>query len=216
MKARLGSTKADGSALGLSASETAIKKTYGKRFSIPLDFQFFNYPIYPKGLKQDLSVTIELNSANKVMLVSGDANATYTISDIVLECDIITDNIYAQTISNIYNNPNPKYKFEIPYTFITHDKHVVLNKKDSTWAIDVITSAQNLQGILLLFKDSQATTNFHTKTNNFTIQQSNQFRFQLVDIRIKFTVGVFYLDISLLKLKSIFIKSIQILTKESF
>ena len=167
LKARLGSTKADGSALGLSASETAIKKTYGKRFSIPLDFQFFKYPIYLEGLKEDLSVTIQYNSPNKVMLVTGDANATYTISDIALECDIITDNIYAQTISNIYNNPNPKYKFEIPYTFITHDKHEVLNKKDSTWPIEVITSAQNLQGILLLFKDSQATTNFSYKNKQF-------------------------------------------------
>ena len=161
LKARLGSTKADSTALSLSASETAIKKTYGKRFSIPLDLQFFKYPIYLEGLKEDLSVTIQFNSDNKVMLVTGDANATYTISDIALECDIITDNIYAQTISKIYD------EFDLPYTFITHDKHEVFNKKDSTWPIEIITTAQNLQGILLLFRNSQVTTNFSYKNEQF-------------------------------------------------
>ena len=45
LKGRLGSTKSDGTALTLTATETAIKKTLNKRFSIPLDFEFFNYPV---------------------------------------------------------------------------------------------------------------------------------------------------------------------------
>ena len=41
LKARVGAKKADGSALSITTQENAIKKTFDKRFSIPLDFDFF-------------------------------------------------------------------------------------------------------------------------------------------------------------------------------
>ena len=56
--------------------ENAIKKTFDKRFSIPLDFDFFKHPVYPYGLKEDLIVRLELNSSEKVILCTGDTNAT--------------------------------------------------------------------------------------------------------------------------------------------
>ena len=43
--------------------ENAIKKTFDKRFSIPLDFDFFKHPVYPYGLNEDLIVRLELNSS---------------------------------------------------------------------------------------------------------------------------------------------------------
>ena len=160
LKARVGSTKTDGSALTLTAGETAIKKTYNNRFSIPLDFEFFkNHPLYPYGLQEDLYVTIQLNSPSKVMLVTSDADATYKISDLTLECDIIVDESYAETIASIYRN------IDIPYTLITCNKHLSLSKKDTTWPISIFTNATNLRGILLLFKEPQ--TNFSNKNEQF-------------------------------------------------
>ena len=41
LKARLGVKKADGATLTLTIQENAIKKTFDKRFSVPLDFDFF-------------------------------------------------------------------------------------------------------------------------------------------------------------------------------
>ena len=40
LKVRAGAKKADGTALAVTTQENAIKKTFGKRFAIPLDFDF--------------------------------------------------------------------------------------------------------------------------------------------------------------------------------
>ena len=73
LKAWVGAKKSDGTALTLTTQENAVKKTLDDRFAIPLEFYFFKYPVYPHGLKEDLIVRIELNSAGKVILCTGDA-----------------------------------------------------------------------------------------------------------------------------------------------
>ena len=85
MKVQLGAKKADGTALVLTTQENPIKKTFNKRFAIPLDFDFFKHPVYPYGLKEDLIVRLELNSSEKVISCKGDTNATYKLSDISLD-----------------------------------------------------------------------------------------------------------------------------------
>ena len=110
LKARLDTKKADGTALTVTTQENAIKKTFDKRFAIPLDFDFFKHPVYPYGLKEDLIVRLELNSAEKVILCTGDTNATYKLSDIFLEYDAIFDGSYATNIGGMYIGTS------IPYT----------------------------------------------------------------------------------------------------
>ena len=63
LKGRVGAKKADGMALTVTTQENGIKKTFDKRFAIPLDFDFFKHPVYPCGLKEDLIVRLELNSS---------------------------------------------------------------------------------------------------------------------------------------------------------
>ena len=46
LKARVGAKKADGTALTVKTQQNAIKKTFDKRFAIPLDFDFFRHPVY--------------------------------------------------------------------------------------------------------------------------------------------------------------------------
>ena len=106
--------KVDGTALTVTTQENAIKKTFDKRFAIPLDFDFFKHPVYPYGLKEDLIVRLELNSAEKVILCTGDTNATYKLSDISLEYDAIFDEPYAATIGEMYNGTT-----SIPHTKVT-------------------------------------------------------------------------------------------------
>ena len=114
LKARLAAKKADSTALTLTTQENAIKKTHDKRFSIPLDFDFFKHPMYPYGLKEDLIVRLELNSAEKVILSTGDTNAAYKLSDISLEYDAMFDEPYATIIGEMYIGTTL-----IPYSKVT-------------------------------------------------------------------------------------------------
>ena len=151
LKARLGAKKADGTALTLTTQENAIKKTFDKRFEIPLDFDFFKHPVYPYGLKERLIVRLELNLSEKVILCTGDTNATYKLSDISLEYDAIFDEPYATTIGEMYNS-----SMSIPYTKVELIHYHTLSKKDTIWKIDVNNlSVHSLQGLLLLFLDKR-------------------------------------------------------------
>ena len=84
----------------MTTQENSIKRTFDKRFTIPLDFDFFKHPVYPYGLKECLFIRIELNSAKDVLL--WDTKAIYKIPDIFLENDAIFDNLYATGIGKMY------------------------------------------------------------------------------------------------------------------
>ena len=120
----MGAKISDGTALAVTAHENAIKNTFDKRFPIPLDFDFFKHPVYPYGLKEDLIVSLELNSSKKVILCTGDTNAIYKLSEILLEYDAILDEPYATSIGEMYTGTT-----SIPYTKITSIHYQTLSKK---------------------------------------------------------------------------------------
>ena len=160
VKARVGATKADGTALTVTTEENAIKKTISNQFLIPLDFDFFKHPTYPYGLHEDLTARLELNSAEKILLASGDKAATYKISDIALEYDAIFDLEYATMFENLYRRTS------IPYTKVTEVHHNTLSKKNENWKIDINNlSVRSLQGLLILFVDKQK--DFANENENF-------------------------------------------------
>ena len=98
---------------------------------------------------EDLIVRLELNSSEKVILCTGDTSATYKLSDILLEYDVIFDEPYATTIGEMYTGTT-----SIPYTKVTSIYYQTLSKKDTTWKIDVNNlSVRSLQDLLLLFLD---------------------------------------------------------------
>ena len=144
LKASVGATKADGAALTVTTEENAIKKTVSNRFLVPLDFEFFKHPTYPYGLREDLIARLELNSAEKIQLASGDTAATYKISDIALEYDAIFDLDYATMFENLYKETS------IPYTKVTAVHYQALSKKNENWKIDINNfSVRSLQRLLL-------------------------------------------------------------------
>ena len=150
LKARVGATKADGTALTVTTEENAIKKTVSNRFSIPLNFDFFKHPTYPYGLHEDLIARLELNSAEKILLANSDTAATYKISDIALEYDSIFDLEYATMFENLYRETS------IPYTKLTTAHHQALSKKNENWKVDINNlSMRSLQRLLLLFVDKK-------------------------------------------------------------
>ena len=149
LKRRLGAKKSDGTALTVTTQENAIKQTFDKRFVISLDFDFFKHPVYPYRLKEDLTVRLELNSSEKVILCTGDTSATYKLSDISLEYDAIFDKPCDTSIGEMYTGTT-----SIPYTKVTSIHYQTLSKKDTTWKNDENNlSVRSLQGLLLLFLD---------------------------------------------------------------
>ena len=84
LKVRVDAKNADGTALAATAQDNTIKKTFDKRFAIPLDFDIFKHPVYPYCLKENLIVRCELNSSDKVILCTEDISATYKLSDVSL------------------------------------------------------------------------------------------------------------------------------------
>ena len=157
----MGAKKADGTELTMTTQENVIKKTFDKRFAIPLDFDFFKHPVYPYGLKVDLIVRLELNLSEKVILCTGDVNATYKLSNISSEHDAIFDEPYATTIGEMYTGTT-----SIPYTKVTSIHYQTLSKKDTTWKIDMNNlSVHSLQGLLLLFLDKH--DDFANKNEEF-------------------------------------------------
>ena len=161
LKARVGAKNSDGTALTVTTQENAIKKTFDKRFAIPLDFDFFKHPVYPYGLEEDLIVRLKLNSSEKVISCTGDTTGTYKLSDILLEYDAIFDEPYATSIGEMYTGTTL-----IPYTNITLIHYQILSKKDTTWKIDVNNpSVRSLQSLLLLFLDKR--DDFANKNEEF-------------------------------------------------
>ena len=122
LKAQLEVANANGTALTVTTQENAIKKTFDKRFAIPLDFNIFKHPVYPYGLKEDLTVRLELNSSENVLLCTGDTSARSTLSDISLEYDAIFDEPYATGV--YWNNVNSVYQGNIdPLRVIEKTRH---------------------------------------------------------------------------------------------
>ena len=118
--------------------------------------------MYPYGLKEDLIVRLVLNSSEKVVLCTGDTNATYKLSDVSLEFDLIFDEPCTTTVSEMYTGTT-----SIPYTKVTSIHCETLSKKDTTWKIDVNNlSVRSLQGLLLLFLDKR--DDLPTEMKNFT------------------------------------------------
>ena len=159
LKEWIGSKKADDI---VTTQENAIKKTFDKRFAILLDFDIFRHPVYPYGLKENLNVRLELNSSEKVFYALEILQqATYKLSDILLEYDTIFDEAYATNLGEMYTGTT-----SILYTKVTSIHYQTLSKKYTTWKIDVNNlSAWPLQGLLLLFIDKR--DDFSNKNEEF-------------------------------------------------
>ena len=148
LKVQVGAKKADCTALTVTTHENTIKKTLDKRFATLLDFDFFRHRMYPYALKEDLIVRLELNSSEKVILCTGDTNATYKLSNISFKYDAIFDEPYATARGEMYARSS------ILYTKVTSIHFQTLSKKDTSRKIDVNNlSVRSLQGLLLLFLD---------------------------------------------------------------
>ena len=84
--------------------DKAIADAYRNKFIIPLDFEMLDHamPCYQAGLRNRLSHELKFNYYNQV-INSSKTDATYKITGISLEYDIVTQPDLAKSIKDEYD-----------------------------------------------------------------------------------------------------------------
>ena len=148
LKRRVGAKDASG-----DKEDEAIAKAYKNRFCIPLDFELLetHMPFYQAGLGDRLEYELTFNDYNKV-IKSSDASASYTIKNICLEFDMVSDTELVRQIRQQYDG-----KMTIFYDRVLRHRKILGNKSDTLWNINLNVPARSMKGILMLFEDPDRT-----------------------------------------------------------
>ena len=135
------------------AGDEAIADAYKNRFCIPLDFELLesHMPFHQAGLGDRLEYELTFNDYNKV-INSSDVDASYTIKNICLEFDTVSDTELARQIGQQTNG-----KMAILYDRILRHRKITKNKSDTLWNINLNVPARSMKGILMLFEDPERT-----------------------------------------------------------
>ena len=136
------------------AEDKALAKAYSNRFCIPVDFALLetHMPFYQAGLGDRLEYELTFNDYDKV-IKSTDADSSYTIKNICLEFDKVTDIELARQIRQQFNG-----RITILYDRILRHRKITKNKSDTLWNINLNVPARSMKGILMLFEDPNRTS----------------------------------------------------------
>ena len=131
-------------------------------FCIPLDFEILesSLPLYQYDLGSHLTYELTFASYSDV-IKSTDPDATYTISNISLEFDTITNASLAGQIRNEY------MKSSILYDRIPRARIIQLNDSDTSFFIDINSTSKSFKGVLLIFTKERSATKFTCDTEEF-------------------------------------------------
>ena len=160
-----------------NAKDQTVASIYDNRFCIPLDFEllestipFYQYglgsrlestiPFYQYGLGSRLTYELTSNDYGDV-IKSKETDATYTISNISLEFDTITNASLASQIRTEY------MKMSILYDRILRARIIPLDKSDTSFSIDINSPSKSLKGVLLIFTKERSATKFARDTEEF-------------------------------------------------
>ena len=145
-----------------NAKDQTVASIYDNRFCIPLDFEILesSLPLYQYGLGSHL--TYELTYADYSDVIKAmDPDATYTISNISLEFDTITNASLASQIRTEY------MKSSILYDRILKARIIPLDKSDTSFSVDINSPSKSLKGVLLIFMKERSATKFTRDTEEF-------------------------------------------------
>ena len=156
IKHRINACKAD------VANDITVASIYDNRFCIPLDFEILesSLPLYQYGLGSRL--TYELTFADYSDVIKANKpDATYTISNIILEFDIVINASLASQIRTEY------MKSSILYDRILRARIIPLNDSDTSFSVDINSPSKSLKGVLLIFTKERSATKFTRDTEEF-------------------------------------------------
>ena len=131
--------------------DETVASIYDNRFCIPLDFEI---------LSSRLTYEITFSDYGDV-IKSTETDATYTISNISLEFDTITNASLASQIRTEY------MKCSILYDRILRARIIPINKSDTSFSVDINSQSKSLKGVLLVFTQERSATKFTRDTEEF-------------------------------------------------
>ena len=149
---------------GTAAKDVAIGTMYDNLFCIPLDFEILESHMlfFQSELKDRLSYELTFNNYGSV-IVSSDTTATYTITDIHLEFEVITSPELATLLKRKYEG-----KHTVLYDRVIRHSKLTLNKSDTIWNIALAPQAKSMKSILILFVDpADGGTSYARDTEKF-------------------------------------------------
>ena len=134
---------------GTAAKDVAIGTMYDNLFCIPLDFEILesHMPFFQSEFKDRLSYELTFNNYGNV-IVSSDPNASYTITDIHLEFEVLTSPELTTLLKRKYEG-----KHTVLYDRVIRHSRLTLNKSDTIWNIALAPQAKSMKAILILFVD---------------------------------------------------------------
>ena len=145
-----------------NAKDQTVASIFDNKFCIPLDFQILesSLPLYQYGLGSHL--TYELTFADYSDVIKAmDPDAAYTISNISLEFDTMTNASLASQIRTEY------MKSSILYDRILRARIIPLNNSDTSFSVDINSPSKSLKDVLLIFTKERSATKFSRDTEEF-------------------------------------------------
>ena len=134
-------------------ADKAISEAYGNRFFVPLDFEILesHMPFYQAGLGDRLEYELTFNEYGSTMQATAAAGGSYTVENISLEFDKVTNAELARLIRSQYAS-----RLAILFERILRHRKLRRDKSDTLWNININTPARSMKGLLLLFVDPAA------------------------------------------------------------
>ena len=145
-----------------NAKDQTVASIYDNRFCIPLDFEILesSLPLYQYGLGSRLTYELTFNDYGDVIKAT-DPDATYTISNISLEFDTVTNSSLASQVRTEY------MKSSILYDRILRARIIPLDKSNTSFSVDINSPSKCLKGVLLIFTKERSATKFTRDTEEF-------------------------------------------------
>ena len=145
-----------------NAKDQTVASIFDNKFCIPLDFEILetSLPLYQYGLGSRLTYELTYNDCSDVIKAT-DPDATYTISNISLEFDTMTNASLASQIRMEY------MKSSILYDRILRARIIPLDKSDTSFSVDINIPSKSLKGVLLIFTKERSATKFTRDTEEF-------------------------------------------------
>ena len=121
-------------------------------------------PYYQVGFRNRLSYKLNFNDSNRV-INSSKTDATYKITDMSLEYDIVTQPELARSIRSEYD------KMVLLYNRVIQHSQISVNKSDTKWNWSFNDTCKSLKGILVLFEEEKPYVRDTSKFYNPKIQK---------------------------------------------
>ena len=145
-----------------NVKDQTVASIFDNKFCIPLDFEILesSLPLYQYGLGSHLTYELTYTDYSNVIKAT-DPDSTYTISNISLEFDTITNASLASQIRTEY------MKSSILYDRILRARIIPLDKSDTSFSVDINSPSKSLKGVLLIFTKERSATKFARDTEEF-------------------------------------------------